>query len=78
MERRCEALGKKNAASLNANQDHVGAIFIALGDFVGDAGQGAAHRRGIQNDRGMGRFPFGTGLGIWIVFHALATSLDRI
>jgi hypothetical protein len=71
-------VGKKNAATLDANERYFGAFLVALGDFVGDAGQGAVHGGGVQNDSVMGRRALRAGTGICTVFHALATSLDRI
>ena len=32
-----------DSSALDADQNHLGARFIALGDFVGDAGEGAFH-----------------------------------
>ena len=54
-------------------------FFVALGDFVGDAGQGALHRRSVENYGGMGLCTArNRDSKRRIVFHALATSPDRI
>jgi hypothetical protein len=49
-----QAPGQKNAAALNADQRHLGAVFVALGDFVRDAGQGAPHGRRVEDYCGDG------------------------
>ena len=41
-----------NAATLDANQRHIRADVIALGDFMGDALQGAFNGRSVQDEDG--------------------------
>ena len=43
-----QTAGQENAAALDAHQRDLGAVYVALGDFVGDAGQGAPHGRGVR------------------------------
>ena len=47
-----KALGEKHAAALDADEDDFTAFFVALGDFVSDAGQRPLHGGGIQDDVG--------------------------
>ena len=45
-----QALRQRHAAALNADQHEVGAGFVALGDFVRDARQGALDGNGVEDD----------------------------
>ena len=47
-----QPLRQSDATALDANEDHVRAGLVALGNFVGDAGQGALDAEGVQNDGG--------------------------
>jgi hypothetical protein len=51
-----EALSKDIATKGDPDKGNFRGLFIALGNFVGDAGQGAANRGGIEDD---GRFRHG-------------------
>ena len=45
-----QTLRQINAAALHPDQHHLVAVAIALGDFVGDAGQRALQGRGCEDD----------------------------
>src|SRR5690349_7794673 len=60
-ERCAEAFGERHTAALNANKHDVRADFIALADFVGDAGESALDGGGVEDD---GRFRHGGKLQI--------------
>jgi hypothetical protein len=43
-------MGQVHAAALHADEDHAGAGFIPLGDFVRDPGEGPVERRSVEDD----------------------------
>jgi hypothetical protein len=51
-EQRGEAVGEMNAAALHADDDHGGTGFIALDNFVGDAGEDAMNGLSVEDDGG--------------------------
>ena len=52
-----QPFGQMVAAHRNAGQDHFQTVFIALGNFVRNAGERALHRGGIENDGGFSHKP---------------------
>src|SRR5581483_3373156 len=48
-ENRSQTPGEDDAAGLYTDQDRLRAAFVAFGDFVADAHQGALDRRGIED-----------------------------
>jgi hypothetical protein len=52
-----EPRGQDIAADGNPDKGDFRGYFIALGNFVGDAGQGAANRGGIEDDSGFRHTP---------------------
>ena len=53
-EKFAEAFGERQAAALDADEHDQFAGFVALGDLVGDAGEGALNRHRVQEDGGFG------------------------
>ena len=72
-EQRAETPGKENAAALDADDRHLRAGVVALGDLVRDAGERALDGGGVEDEGGfrhkksepaVGRFAGGWGVGV--------------
>ena len=51
-QQRAQALRQRHPAALDADQHHLAAGFVALGNFMRDAGQGALDGGGVQDEGG--------------------------
>jgi hypothetical protein len=51
-EQHAQPLGQDIAPTLNADQHDLRAVFVALGDFVGDAREGALNGGGVEDEGG--------------------------